>query len=103
MEWKKASDEIKKKVDFKIDTEDGHFWMTFDDFYFNFDSIQFCHLTPDAYSDEVKKYEEVKTKSWNMVAYHDEWLRDKTAGGSGNGGDKRYLFRTSKNEFVNIF
>ena len=46
IEWKRLPDEIKKLVEFKNDTNDGFFWMTFEDFYTNFDSIQFCHLTP---------------------------------------------------------
>ena len=90
VEWNQLTEKMKSSLDFKVDLKDGQFWMTFDDFYSNFDSIQFCHLTPDAYSDEVSQHAEMNTKSWKMVAYHDEWAKDRTAGGSGNGGDKRY-------------
>lgn len=64
--------------------------MSFDDFYYYFDSIQFCHLTPDSYSEEILKTNINNKISWKMIAYHGEWKRNVSAGGSGNGGDKRF-------------
>ena len=66
--------------------------MSFDDFYRHFDSIQFCHITPEAFSDELLKMPRSSnsTLGWNMIAYHGEWARNVSAGGSGNGNDPRY-------------
>lgn len=47
-------------------------------------------MTPDAFSDEILKPRASNQTSWNMIAYHSEWIPNKTAGGSGNGGDKRF-------------
>lgn len=77
-------------MEFKRDQE-GEFWMSFDDFYFNFDSMQFCHLTPESFSEEVTKSGKSSSSlEWNMMYEHGEWVRNKSAGGSGNGGDVRY-------------
>lgn len=48
----------------------------------NFHNLQFCYLTPDAFSDEVASK---KNKAWKMVAYHGSWINGKTAGGCGQG------------------
>jgi calpain len=82
-EWNYVSDEIKSGMDFKVEKE-GEFWMSYDDFLRNFNNIQFCNLTPDAFSEEVK-YNKLKQKSaWKMVAFHGEWI-GKSAGGCGQG------------------
>ena len=83
------SESDKELLEFKKENE-GEFWMCFDDFYFYFDSIQFCHLTPEAFSDEILQRKTNSTISWNMIAYDGEWVKNKSAGGSGNGNDKRY-------------
>lgn len=88
-EFLTASDEIKRKLDYRKESE-GEFWMTFDDFYANFDLIQFCHLTPDSLSEEVLKSYRNKNISWSMASYHGEWASGFTAGGSGNMNDQRY-------------
>lgn len=91
-EWNQVSPSVKNSLEFKIANE-GEFWMSFEDFCRSFDSIQFCHMTPDAFSDEVLKSSDDKNSKigWKMVAYHGEWSRSaQTAGGSGNYGDKRF-------------
>jgi hypothetical protein len=64
--------------------------MSFDDFYANFDKIQFCHLSPDSFSEEILKQDHDNLISWKLVAYHDEWVRGVSAGGCGNEGDKLF-------------
>lgn len=93
-EWNQLSASVKSSLEFKIANE-GEFWMCFEDFCRAFNSIQFCHMTPDAFSDEVLKTNgaaSTDTKiGWKMVAYHGEWsVAAGTAGGSGNYGDKRF-------------
>ena len=88
-EFLTASDEIKRKLDYRKENE-GEFWMTFDDFYANFDLIQFCHLTPDSLSEEILKSYHNKNIAWSMISYHGEWASGFTAGGSGNMNDQRY-------------
>jgi hypothetical protein len=80
---------IRLMLEFKKENE-GEFWINFDDFYRNFDKLELCHITPDAFSDEILKPRGSNHSSWNMIAYHSEWIINKTAGGSGNGGDKRF-------------
>lgn len=89
LEWNQLSQEIKDAIGYRIDNE-GEFWMSYDDFYHYFDSIQFCHLSPDSFSEELLKLNDKNKISWKMVAYHGEWKRNVSAGGSGNGGDRRY-------------
>lgn len=64
--------------------------MSFDDFYANFDSVQFCHLSPDSYSEEILKLEHDERISWKLIAYHDEWINGKSAGGCGNNNSMLY-------------
>jgi calpain-2 len=64
--------------------------MSFDDFYANFDTVQFCHLSPDSYSDEILKLEHDDRISWKLIAYHDEWINGKSAGGCGNNNSMLY-------------
>lgn len=93
-EWNQVSSSVKDSLEFKIANE-GEFWMCFEDFCRSFDSIQFCHMTPDAFSDELLLDNPNAKIGWKMVAYHGEWLSTSasatyTAGGSGNYGDTRY-------------
>ena len=90
-EWNQISTEMKQSLEFKIDNE-GEFWISFEDFCRSFNSIQFCHMTPDAFSDEILKPGDANSRiGWKMVAYHGEWsLSDRSAGGSGNYGDSRF-------------
>lgn len=63
---------------------DGEFWMNLKDFYDNFDSIQFTHLTPSSVSEEVMRPHHNPKVSWKMTFYHGEWIPGYTAGGCGN-------------------
>ena len=78
-------------MDFKKEKE-GEFWMSYDDFLRNFNNIQFCNLTPDAFSEEVKdnklKQKSLESSTWKMVAFHGEWIDGKSAGGCGQGANQ---------------
>jgi hypothetical protein len=97
--WSLVSESVKNSLEFKKEFE-GEFWMTFEDFYLNFDLIQFCHLSPDSLSEEVTNSKKNLNISWNTITYHDEWIIGKSAGGSGNGNDPRYW--TNPQFFINL-
>lgn len=91
-DWSQVSPSVKTSLEFTIANE-GEFWMCFEDFCRSFDSIQFCHMTPDAFSEEILKSDVASPSKigWKMVAYHGEWSEaGRTAGGSGNYGDSRF-------------
>ena len=55
---------------------DGEFWMNYDDFYRNFETLQLCDITPDAFSSELLKKqrpEKAPKLYWKLTAYHDQW------------------------------
>lgn len=83
------SDIEKENLEYK-NLNEGEFWMSFDDFYANFDTVQFCHLSPDSYSEEILKLERDDRISWKLIAYHDEWVSGKSAGGCGNNNSMLY-------------
>jgi hypothetical protein len=83
------SESVKNSLEFKKEFE-GEFWMSFEDFYLNFDLIQFCHLSPDSLSEEIANSKKNSNITWNTITYHDEWIVGKSSGGSGNGNDQRY-------------
>ena len=81
-DWKYVSNDVKKQLQLD-DKPDGEFWMSFDDFYSNFEIVQICSLSPDAYSDELEGKHPNLNLKWNMISYNGEWKIGKTAGGCG--------------------
>lgn len=77
-EWELMDDYVKKELAFKKEYE-GEFWMEFDDFYSNFDTLEIVGLTPETMSEEAKLKRQCR---WQMVCYHGAWLRGSTAGGA---------------------
>ncbi len=85
-DWLSVSPELQKALGYKK-LADGCFWMSFDDFYKNFETLDFCSLTPDAFSSELDN----KTKlTWKLVSYHGEWVRNQTAGGCGKPNERSF-------------
>ena len=74
--------------------------MSYDDFLRNFSNIQFCNLTPDAFSEEVKKTNLKSNSTWKMVAFHGEWINGKSAGGCGQSNQS--LFWTNPQFLVTL-
>ena len=47
--WDSVSAEERRKFKFHK-SDDGEFWMSYDDFFNNFDVLQLCHCRPDSLS-----------------------------------------------------
>uniref|UniRef100_A0A4W4GHM4 Calpain 9 n=1 Tax=Electrophorus electricus TaxID=8005 RepID=A0A4W4GHM4_ELEEL len=58
-------------------TEDGEFWMEFEDFKANYDRVEICNLTPDSLTDNTKK-------KWASNMLEGNWIRGSTSGGCRN-------------------
>ncbi|KAG7316006.1 hypothetical protein KOW79_020872 [Hemibagrus wyckioides] len=58
-------------------TDDGEFWMEFEDFKANYDRVELCNLTPDSLTDDTKK-------KWDVNVLEGSWVRGSTAGGCRN-------------------
>ncbi|XP_071765087.1 calpain-9 [Centroberyx gerrardi] len=58
-------------------TEDGEFWMEFEDFKANYDKTEICNRTPDSLTDNVKRH-------WEVSLFEGNWIRGSTAGGCRN-------------------
>ncbi|XP_060081791.1 calpain-B-like [Ylistrum balloti] len=80
-QMKSMSYEVRKQLHIVV-RNDGEFWMSYHDVLLNFDEIQLCHLQPDALLEEISIDE--RQQAWQVVVYHDAWIKGVTAGGCGN-------------------
>jgi len=58
-------------------TDDGEFWMEFNDFQRNYDKVEICNMTPDSLTDDTKRH-------WEVSLFEGSWIRGSTAGGCRN-------------------
>ncbi|XP_074544239.1 calpain-9 [Halichoeres trimaculatus] len=58
-------------------SEDGEFWMEFEDFKRNYDKVEICNMTPDALTDNTMRH-------WEVNLFEGNWIRGSTAGGCRN-------------------
>ncbi|CAL4178340.1 unnamed protein product, partial [Meganyctiphanes norvegica] len=73
--WDKVSEEIKKKLDFKMQG-DGEYWMTIEDFCKHFDDIDINHQNLETGEDFITE------NKWEMSQFHGNWVEGVSAGGS---------------------
>ncbi|ELU07186.1 hypothetical protein CAPTEDRAFT_98040 [Capitella teleta] len=88
-EWRKMTETMRKKIGLVKD-DDGEFWMAFKDFVKEFDTAYFCHLYPDALTDEVAVDEK---RNWWADVFHNKWVKGISAGGCGNAPDQDLFWR----------
>uniref|UniRef100_A0A8C4HIH6 Calpain 9 n=1 Tax=Dicentrarchus labrax TaxID=13489 RepID=A0A8C4HIH6_DICLA len=58
-------------------TDDGEFWMEFEDFKRNYDKVEICNMTPDDLTENTKRH-------WEVSMFEGSWIRGSTAGGCRN-------------------
>ena len=81
--WSDGSDEWlfiedgEKEAHGIVFEDDGEFFMSKNDFFKYFDSLEICHLTPD-FLDEDQGY------NWHEQQFNGSWIADETAGGCRN-------------------
>ncbi|XP_072514107.1 calpain-9 [Salminus brasiliensis] len=75
-EWSVVDKAVKIRL-LENATDDGEFWMEFEDFKANYDRVEICNLTPDSLTDDSKK-------KWVVNMLEGNWIRGTTAGGCRN-------------------
>ena len=98
-EWIDVEDELKEALEHKC-LPKGEFWMSFEDFYKNFHTLEFCNMTSDAYLIDPSVIEDKNSLQWKLVTFNGEWLPGFTAGGCGQFNEA--LFWTNPQFLVNI-
>ncbi|KAM6942171.1 calpain 2, (m/II) large subunit, like [Lycodopsis pacificus] len=74
-QWHQISDEDQERLSHR--SEDGEFWMSFNDFLRHYSRLEICNLTPDALSDD-------SVSKWSLSKFDGSWRRGSTAGGCRN-------------------
>ncbi|XP_056266873.1 calpain-2 catalytic subunit-like isoform X2 [Pseudoliparis swirei] len=74
-QWGQISDEDRDRLSHR--SEDGEFWMSFNDFLRHYSRLEICNLTPDALSDD-------SVSKWALSKFDGSWRRGSTAGGCRN-------------------
>ncbi|KAM6940481.1 calpain-9 [Xenentodon cancila] len=75
-EWNYVDKEEKTRI-LQNSSDDGEFWMEFEDFKKNYDKVEICNMTPDSLSDDTKR-------TWEVILFEGNWIRGSTAGGCRN-------------------
>uniref|UniRef100_A0A671TMZ0 Calpain 9 n=1 Tax=Sparus aurata TaxID=8175 RepID=A0A671TMZ0_SPAAU len=74
-EWSYVDSADKNRI--LQNSDDGEFWMEFEDFKKNYDKVEICNMTPDALTDNTKRH-------WEVSVFEGNWIRGATAGGCRN-------------------
>nr|XP_020496015.1 calpain-1 catalytic subunit-like [Labrus bergylta] len=74
-EWDSVDRSVRSRLQNR--SEDGEFWMSFNDFLREFTRLELCNLTADALQNS-------QLKKWSSSLYQGEWRRGSTAGGCRN-------------------
>lgn len=75
-DWSFVDKDEKARLQHQV-TEDGEFWMSYDDFVFHFTKLEICNLTADALESD-------KLQTWTVSVNEGRWVRGCSAGGCRN-------------------
>lgn len=87
-EWRRISPNVASKIKAN-EQSDGIFFISFDDFFRNFDDLDYVHVNMDAFFDSDTRQEQFPLKWINQV-YFGEFVPGKNAGGCGNDDPRSY-------------
>ncbi|XP_021097534.1 calpain-3 isoform X16 [Heterocephalus glaber] len=75
-DWSFVDKDEKARLQHQV-TEDGEFWMSYDDFISHFTKLEICNLTADALESD-------KLQTWTVSVNEGRWVRGCSAGGCRN-------------------
>ncbi|CAF0859448.1 unnamed protein product [Brachionus calyciflorus] len=88
-EWESLSESDRQDAGL-VKKFDGEFWMSFEDFTRNWDSVQICHMTADSFSQELCETDCDSDLKWVCTTHQSAWIAGKNAGGCGNGDSAKF-------------
>nr|AAD34600.1 lens-specific calpain Lp82 [Sus scrofa] len=71
-DWSFVDKDEKARLQHQV-TEDGEFWMSYDDFIYHFTKLEICNLTADALESD-------KLQTWTVSVNEGRWVRGCSAG-----------------------
>jgi calpain, invertebrate len=80
-EWSLISEAERERLGLSF-SDDGEFWMSFQDFVKNFEKLEICHLGPQSMEGNVM--EGTQKRRWEMCLENGAWKRRLNAGGCRN-------------------
>uniref|UniRef100_A0A8D2HSM1 Calpain-3 n=1 Tax=Urocitellus parryii TaxID=9999 RepID=A0A8D2HSM1_UROPR len=75
-DWSFVDKDEKARLQHQV-TEDGEFWMSYEDFIYHFTKLEICNLTADALESD-------KLQTWTVSVNEGRWVRGCSAGGCRN-------------------